>query len=511
MKKPQSKLSLFFIIILGIFLWGTALRIVELINGNFLFGVDNGRDFLAAYNIVVNHKLTLIGSEAGSGVAGINGIFHGPGYFYLIALSYVLFHGDPIGAEIFMLIFGLVTLLVSAWVGYKMLGKLGAVLFMFFTAISPLVVSQSRFIWSVHPITVFVILALYFVYRIPDKPHFYVPLAVLAAGFTYNFQIGVAIPLTASILLSLPILFKIRDWKTYVYAFIALIFAFFPMLLFEMRHGFMAVRSALAYISSGGSGGSIFEAKRISSHAFDYWNNFYNTFTFEFGWIPWNIQMIMLYITMPVVFLGLFKVHEGKMKRFVWFLLFMIVFTCLAYLLLNNTVWDYYLTHNRFAYILLFIIAGIALLRSLKQSLVSKMGVVIGMIFIAVVFCGSIFRMYITYTLDLHDMGVYDKIYGKRLVIDTIYKDAAGKPFSVLVFMPSVYTYPYTYLFETYGKSKYGYVPKDDKVGLAYLVIEPDKNQPWRQKGWLETVVQGGKSIWVKTLLNGLILEKRIY
>jgi hypothetical protein len=77
--------------------------------------------------------------------------------------------------------------------------------------------------------------------------------------------------------------------------------------------------------------------------------------------------------------------------------------------------------------------------------------------------------------------------------------------------MPSVYTWPYDYLFKTYGKQKYGYEPGNEKKGIAYLIIEPDDSKPWRQQGWLETVVQGGKTVWIKTLLNGLLLEKRMY
>ena len=499
------------ILILGIIVWGIALRAVEVINGNYLFGLDQGRDYLAAYNIIVQHKLTLIGAEAGSGVAGINGIFHGPGYFYLISLAYVLFRGDPMGAELFMFLFGIAALALSAWVGYKMLGRVGSVLFLFFTAVSPLIVSQSRFIWSSHPITLFVILALYLVYRIPDNPKLFAPLAVFVAGFSYNSQLGVSVPLTVSILVSLLLVFRIRDWKVYLYTLFALGLAFLPMILFDIRHGFTDVRSALAYLSSGTAvSGSMFEAKRLASHAFDYWNNFYNTFTFEFGWIPWHIQMIVLYATIPFVGLGLFLVRGKKEKRFVWFLLLMIVLTWGAYLLLNNIVWDYYLTHTRIAYILLFAFAGVALWQA-RKTFYAAIGLAVGIVFLCTIVCGSVFRQYISYTLDIHDMGVYDKIVGKRLVIDTIYRDAQGQPFSVFVFLPGVYTYPYDYLFQTYGSMRYGSVPSHDKKGLAYLIIEPDKSQPWRQNGWLQTVVQGGRSVWIKTLLNGLILEKRIY
>ncbi len=503
--------KIYMTIVIALFIWGILLRSVEVINGNYLFGHDHGRDYLAAYEIVEHHKPTLIGSEVGSGVAGISGIFQGPGYFYLVALAYALFGGDPMGAQIFMLFFGIAAMILATWVGLKIFGKIGSILFLFFMTVSPLIVSQSRFIWSSHPITVFVILALYFAYRIPENPRKFAPLSLFVAGFTYHSQLGVAVPLVTTLVLSLPVVYRILDWKTYGYSMLAVLLAFSPMIAFDMRHGFMAVKSILGITSSSGLGGSVFEPLRMTSHMLDYWNNFYNTFTFEFGWIPRNIQMIVLWATLPFVGLGFWFARLGKQKLFMFFLLFLLLVTWIGYLLLNNSVWDYYLTHARIAYILLYTIAIVAVLRLRKRAVLAKVGLAVFGVFLVVVAVGSIFRQYVSYTIDISDLRVHEKIMGKRMIIDTIYQDAKGEPFSVFIFMPAVYTHPYDYLFKTYGKKRYGYEPTQKKQGLTYLVIEPDGSQPWRHKGWLETVVHGGKSIWTKTLLNGIILEKRVY
>lgn len=489
-----------------------ALRVPELISGNYLFGHDQGRDYLAAYDIARNHKLTLIGAEAGSGVAGINGIFHGPGYFYLMALSYILFGGNPIGGQLFMVLFGVLALILAAHIGYKIFGKAGSFLLLFFVAVSPLIVSQSRFIWSVHPITPFILLALYFIYRIPQNPRKYAPLAVFMSGFTYHFQLGVAVPLTLAVLLSVPFIYKIRDARVYMYSAGALLLSFLPMVLFEARHGFMAARSAWEYTWNGTSAdGSMFETKRLLLHGVDYWNNVANTFTFEFGWIPNYAGKIVLILFLPIVAVGLYSIRESIHRKFIIFLIFMILTTWVGYLVLNNVVWDYYLTHTRLAFILLFTYAITTILQKKKNIHVGSFGSILSVVFLLVLFMGSVFRMYITYTSDLNDTGKFEKIQGKRFVLDTIYKDASGQPFSVFAFIPSVYTWPYDYLFKTYGKQTYGYEPSHEKKGLAYLIIEPDNDKPWRQKGWLETVVQGGETVWIKTLLNGLILEKRQY
>jgi hypothetical protein len=77
--------------------------------------------------------------------------------------------------------------------------------------------------------------------------------------------------------------------------------------------------------------------------------------------------------------------------------------------------------------------------------------------------------------------------------------------------MAPIYTYPYDYLFKTYGKETYGYVPGSEKKGLVYLIIEPDGSKPWTYKGWLETVIVGGDIISTTTLGTGHIIQKRIF
>jgi hypothetical protein len=311
--------------------------------------------------------------------------------------------------------------------------------------------------------------------------------------------------------LSILLIYRVRDWRAYIYGFFAGIFAFSPMILFEIRHGFMALKSGLAYIGSQSSSSlGLFESKKILSHNFDFWNNFYNTFTFEFGWIPWSMQMNALYIFIPFVVLGLLLLRSPRMKQYVWFCVLMPVITWVGYLFLNNTVWDYYLTHTRVAYIVLFSFAMLSFFHERKQK-IAILGCVFSVLFLLIVATGSAYRQYVSYSIDLYDMNVIDKIKGKQKVIDMLYNDSEGKPFSVFVFVPGIYTYAYDYLFATYGKSTYGYVPGNEKKGLVFLIIEPDMSQPWRHKGWLETVVQGGDMLWEKTVLNGITIQKKIY
>jgi hypothetical protein len=117
--------------------------------------------------------------------------------------------------------------------------------------------------------------------------------------------------------------------------------------------------------------------------------------------------------------------------------------------------------------------------------------------------------MTINIRYDLWDFGGVEKIKGKKSAIDYVYKDAKGQQFSEFTFMAPIYTYPYDYLFKTYGKNTFGYVPGTQKKGLVYLIIEPDASKPWTYKGWLETVIVGGDIVSTVTLPSGQIIQVR--
>ena len=75
-KSFLKKINLFNLWILLFFLGtitlGVSFRSVEILSNNYLFGFDQGRDYLAVKSIIEDGKLTLIGSEIGAGAAGFN-------------------------------------------------------------------------------------------------------------------------------------------------------------------------------------------------------------------------------------------------------------------------------------------------------------------------------------------------------------------------------------------------------------------------------------------------------
>jgi hypothetical protein len=503
MKKLFTGRKFIYSIIAAIFIWGIALRAVEVINGNYLFGFDIGRDLLVARSIVEQYKLTLIGAEIGSGSAGINGVFQGPGYYYLLAVVYVLFRGNPYGALLTMFVFGVAGLILVYGTVRNIFDRATAAVALFLTGISPLIVSQSRFIWAPHPATPLIILSLYFSYLIPKRPVLYAPLALLTAGLTYHFEFAMTVPMILAIMIAMLLIYRIRDIKTYLYSFGTLLFVFLPMILFEMRHGWMAVRSFLSYsVSAGPVGGDVWTL-RITDHMGPYISSAANSFVYEHGLLPQQAFTLLCGGLLVALIVFSWKTKEKAKRQFFQFLLLLLVTTYISLLFLNNLIWDYYLIHTHFIYMYVF---SYLIVISFKRY---RILFVVLTIFLVSMIVSSAWRMMISYTYDIKDKGGVEKIYGKKYAIDYVYKDAAGKPFSEFTFMAPIYTYPYDYLFQTYGGQKYGYVPGSVKKGLVYLIIEPDSSKPWTYKGWLETVIVGGTIVKTETLPTGQIVQLR--
>lgn len=482
-------------LLLLIILLGVALRSVEVLNKNFLFGIDQGRDYLAVEKIVREGKLTLIGPEIGAGFASLNGVFHGPYYFYSLILPFLIWNGDPYGGLVLMFLFGVSSLFLFFFIANKIFGFKAAMIATFLFGLSPPITSQSRFMWNSHPSTFFVLLAFWFTYKMIKNPKKYFFLATFFAGMIYGFELAISIPLVISQFLFAILVLKIKNIRLYLLGVFGVLIAHFPFFLFDLRHNFMQMRSIFGSLfSSLTKQGSVDSANLFADHLVNFWHNFRNTFVLS--WIfPLLLLVLMLYI--------LHEVKRGKIllpkAPFIGFLLIMPVVSFIVFLFLKTAVWDFYLIQLHLVYILLF---------SYFTVHIKTPKIRILFIALLVFMIPGLFKEFRRVYVDYHDFGGTAKIKGKIEAIDYLYQEAAGKKFNVLVFTPPVYDYAYQYLFNWYGAKKYGFVPGHERGGELYLLMEPESSGLWH-KGWLETVIGPGEVIKEEKLPSGFIVQKR--
>lgn len=476
-------------------------RVVEVLNKNYLFGFDQGRDYLAVKSIIADRKITLIGSEIGAGSAGFQGIFHGPFYYYFLSIPFLIFNGDPYGGILLMFSFGLGAIALGYFLGKKLFGLKVGLVTALFIAISPPLVSQSRFVWNSHPSTFFILLCFYFIYKfIKNNKNRHLFLASFFAAFIYNFELAIAIPMVFAVVVN-ALLLRLRP-KQFLLIFIAFFLVFLPTLLFELRHNFIGLNGFIAYqLHNKNTPMTLMFFKLISrDHLVSFWSSLLSTFPKQNLFPPILIGLIVLF---PAFFYFL-KEKASPLKKFIAYLLMLIPVNFAVFIFLRNAVYIYYLIDLNIAYI--FLLSYSIYTAYKNRNFFLQLLLVPFLILL-------IFTSIVSYTFiakyDYKDYGGTAKIKGRIDAIDYIYKDANGKKFGLLVFSPPIYTYPYDYLLWWYGENKYKYLPHKEKKGLFYLLIEKDLSKPWSYKGWLETVVKTGNVIYTKTLPSGFIIQKR--
>ena len=483
------------LIIILIFILGIALRSVEVLNKNYLFGFDNGRDYLAVQRMVNEKRPTLIGSEVGAGFAGLSGIFQGPYYYYSLILPFLIFKGDPYGGLLLMFLLGVAAMVLFYFVVRKIFGGKVALIASFLIAVSPPITSQSRFIWNHHPTTFFIPLVFLTVYLLPKHIMRIFFVANIITGIIYGFELAISVPLLITLYLYTFLVLRVRTVKVYLFGLLGAIIAHLPFFIFEARHGFMATRSLTTVITNQLTGkGTTNMPDLFTRHLADFWNNYQSTFL-----LSGKLSFILLFLMIYLMHRFLKKKKETNLENFIVFLLLLPLMTFVVFLFLNNTVWDYYLIHLHLAYIILFSYL-------LVNGSWLKGKILLALLFVLML--PGVGREINRAINDYSDFGGTAKIKGKIEAVDYIYKDAGGENFNLLEFTPPVYDYAYRYLFDWYGVRKYHYLPGDKKEGLYYLLIEPESSGLWH-KGWLETVIGPGNVLKEITIPSGFIIQKR--
>lgn len=478
---------IFFIVILAFFP-----RAVEVLSGNYLFGFDQGIFYNDTREMVVDHRIPLIGAEVG----GIGGFFQGPGWTYLLAIPFILFRGDPYGGMILMLLIGVFSVLFSILLFKKSIGLSAAMLTGLFMAMSPGIISQSRFIWPPFVITPLTILFLYCVINLKKKPVFFVPCAFGIIGLMAHFEIATGITLCIATIISFLIIYRkeLLNIKVIILSIFALIATQITLILFDLRHEFISSKGIL----------NLFLHNKEKSGMYNL-SNHIDIFKDAFLSISFNFPLI--YLTLLLVGYGVYRILRDKKysvekKQFLLFLIITTSALFMVFLPMKMTLWSWWVLEVP---IFLCFIYGITI------SYLIRVGKMKYIVVLLVVIYGLFYikQTAIWYSYDFTDYGGIAKIKGKIDAIDYIYKDANGKDFNLLVFTPPVYTHAYDYVLKWHGERVYGYVPKSEKSGVFYLLIEKDSEKPWSYEGWIKTVIKVGKVEKKVTLPSGFIIEKR--
>jgi len=423
------------------------------------FGYEQARDAQLSTIIYSQKKLTLLGPTT-----EIEGVFHGPIYYYLIGLIYFLFGKNPSWVALWHILMNLACIPIVFWVGKKMFSqRVGLIAAAVFT-ISYEVISYSLWLSNPSPGLPFIILTYFFFYRAFKENLKFLPLASFLLAISISFDLIIVVNLFGAIALGLIYNKKRINLKTGVASFLAFVIPLINYPLFEIRHSFLMTKKLLSVLGSQDN-----EFKNV----FQYLFNFSEGLAKEFANVFFPIHGFFAGLLMITLFIFLWKnLRQKKLFSNPYGLV-------LVWLLVNFTTFliSAAVTNSEFSYFGVNAASSLLLAAFLDNLIVKKRFFWVILISSLVVL-GSL-RAWQKF-LPNPQRRLFDSQRGVILkdtlaTIDYTYSQSNKKSFFVDTVTVPLYISPlWDYLYSWYGQKKYGYLPtKETKVSDQFLIIEP--------------------------------------
>ena len=213
----------------------------------YFFTYDQARDDLIVKRILVDHKLTLLGPQS-----SMRGVYLPPFYYYTLAPVLWVSRLNPVGVDIYTAVIGVLTVTLIWYMAKKFFGRIPGLMVGALYATSPLIVELSRHAWNPNTQPFFVLLTIWFLYRLfKTKKEKCLIFVSLAFGYAVNLHYG-ALCLLPIWLFAFSWLLKESRRRDLVLISLSILFFFFlPLLLFDLRHNFMLTKNIYTYFFVG--------------------------------------------------------------------------------------------------------------------------------------------------------------------------------------------------------------------------------------------------------------------
>lgn len=439
-------------ILLVVFL-ALLVRLPGILQGNFAFTYDTGRDLLAVRDLVTTGDIHLIGHTT-----GIIGVFYGPWWYWVLTPIYLLTSGNPIGMTSTIAVFGALTAGLAYLWGGPILGIL--------LALSPAIIKITNQLWNPHMLVPMTLLALILIKDIGKRSK--LPLVALGfvLGLLTEFEIIFGILFIIGFLLTRP--------KKILPIFLGFLIVQTPRILFELRNGFVQTKAFL-----GGFGAeSVWQlyTKRTSV--------IYETLSSVIPGPPW-VQMLL---TILIVVLVLRHKNNAYMVKM---LTIVAVFWAVVFVYPRD-IWPYYL----FGLPVLYAVIISFVLQRLPK-------------FITVVYFLFLLQPQVLISSIIKPAFVGDAaVYHNQIeVVNSLFKEAKSD-FKYIAYTPPQIDYTWKYLFWWKNTKKHTFGLSEDPL-IMYVILEPDDAYPERLNEWLKVRAKDGMVVSEKRFPSGIIVQTR--
>lgn len=455
------------------------------------FYYDQGRDAGVIWNLIYNHKFFLIGPTT-----GIEGIFRGPWYYWLITPFYWLGKGNPVYPSIFLSLTVVISLYLFYKIGEKIGGKVTGFLAIIIGSISYDLVMASRWLSNPTPMFLISVIFLYSLFMILDGKRWAWILTAFFLGLAMQFGSATEIFYFPALLILIIWQRKnLPNWKIIFISVLLFFITIAPQFIFDIKHDGVLRDNIYKFIFTR------------SSFKLSFWETvkvripfYYNLFASKL--FSSNHTLSTVFVSILAILVAVQRKIIFKNKNFVMVLIFFLapLIGMLFFQGNEGNVYDYYFT----GYYLIFILLFSIVFGSTWKNLCGKI-LIFSFLFFFVKENAFKVKDYITSGVDGPSAIAFGN---QKQAIDWIYKDANGRDFNVDEYVPPVIPYSYNYLFTWLGNTKYHKLPVEPQISLLYTLYEVDSPYPERLEAWLTRQKGIGKVIKEQTF-GGITVQER--
>lgn len=485
------------ILILIIFLIFIYFRLTPIINKTVPYTYDQGRDFLKAEQIINDKHLTFIGPTT-----GMEGVFHGAWWYYILSFFYFIFNGWPIGFYLGLFFVSTLSIILFYYFLKKEFGWQTSSVFLLITAVSPYLIQASFSVSNNTLSPFFVLLLIYSIYNFfKTKSEVFLFFVALSLGFIFEFEVAFGLFMIAAFFISSLFYKDFRksylDIKKVGYFLAGITLPFIPRLLFEIKNHFIQTKAFISYVSHPTATNQQSLQSAIVERLNLLISYYKQLFPFENKFLILIISVFFIYLFVSKI--KSFKKYYLKTIGFLSLLIFSIL--VLSLINKNNFLWGYYFDGIQF--ILLFFIATI-----FSFKIKNGFGKIIQSTLI--IFFVSLNLISVFSALKQKDAPLIG-LKADDLIVNYLIQQTNPKDYYCLrIYTPPVITYTYNYLFFYYSSRGITKNPSGEiKNKQCYFLFDKEAlGYEFRIKKWREDNIPKNMQLQTtKKFVNGSWIE----
>ncbi|MBI2621724.1 MAG: glycosyltransferase [Candidatus Levybacteria bacterium] len=244
-----TSINKYSLILLGILILSLFLRTHRLDELMTFIG-DQGWFYISARDMVLTGEIPLVGITASH-----TWLHQGALWTYILAILFKLFNFNPLYGAYFTAFLGVFSVFLVYKIGSVMFSSRVGIISSFLYATSPLVIFHARFPYHTSPIPFFTILFIFSIYKWIKGNMLFFPISIFLLAVLYNLELATFSFVVTFILVFIFGFFKKTKWvmgvinkKILTYTFFAFLIPMFPMIVYDLFHGFPQTLKFIVWI-----------------------------------------------------------------------------------------------------------------------------------------------------------------------------------------------------------------------------------------------------------------------